>query len=260
MKAYLDESGKHARAEMITIAGLVFRNRDAKILQRRWPKALGDVPRPYHHANFLAGKHPFDDLTEADKNQTQMSLINALSEVEYMGFGASLIRSAWERHAHKIRAPELRDPWYFVFECAIQEVMDRTAEAGCRGRIAFVFDRQDEFKDRAFHLYNQILQLKNLPYHSRLGGLTFESKDRLCPLQAADMFVYEANLYARETRVKKTKPERWQMRMIRGGVPPGRIGGNIWGEKQIMDLVEMRQEEMEARARPRFMATGGEPL
>ena len=45
MKAYLDESAKQHEAEMITIAGIVLRNRDAKIVQREWRKALRDIPR-----------------------------------------------------------------------------------------------------------------------------------------------------------------------------------------------------------------------
>lgn len=258
MRAYCDESGKHAQAEMITIAGLVLRNRDAKILQRQWPKALGDVPMPYHHSDFLARKRPFDGFSDAEIERTQADLIAAISKVEYMGFGASLVRSAWDRHVHKIRPPELKDPWYFVFESAITEVMDRTAEAGRLGRITFVFDRQDEFKDKATDLYNQIIQLKDLPFWSRLGGLTFEAKDKVCPLQAADMFVYEANLHARETRIKRTQPERWQMRKFREGIAfSDYMGGVIWNDQHVARIAEMRQEELSAHARSAVMAPRG---
>jgi hypothetical protein len=201
-------------------------------------------PLPYHHAVFLQLQKKCVDAVEAKEyDLLQERLIDALSQVEYYGFGASLIRSDWDLFKNRLRDTEpYRDPWLFVFESALDEIMSRTEETfGVTAPISFVFDRQDQFAARALTLYSQILS-KDLPYRERLrDDLEFRPKDDSPPLQAADLFTYEANRYVRETKIKNVEPERWQLKLIRERRPVAAINGQIWNAHKLEELAQLKE-------------------
>ena len=251
--AYLDESGFHAQAEIITISGIVARSEQWELLSRLWPSAMGSFPLPYHHTDFLQLQKKCVDAVEAKEyDLLQERLINALSQVEYYGFGASLIRSDWDLFKNRLRDSEpYREPWLFVFESAIEEIMSRTEETfGVTAPISFVFDRQDQFAERARALYSRILS-KDLPYRKRLrDDLEFRPKDDCPPLQAVDLFTYEANRYVRETRIKNAEPERWQLKRIRESRPNGAINGQVWNAHKLEELAQLKESGLETPSEP----------
>jgi hypothetical protein len=247
MKAYFDESGKHAQAEMITVSGLILRERECKILNCTWPKAMGDAPLPYHHTDFILGKEPFDFLSETEIDETQKRLIDAIKKQRFMAFGASVTRDSHAKFVKRIHPnPLYRDPWFFVFESAIREIMQRSAAVGITAPISFVFDRQDEFAQRAHQLFNELLTLTDLPYHHRLRTLSFAPKNDVCALQAIDLVVYEMNVFARETMTKKVAPPRWQMEYLRDGVSVDYFNGIVWDDKTLNMIAESKDEEVRA--------------
>lgn len=67
-------------------------------------------------------------------------------------------------------------------------------------------------RDRAFELYKDILS-NPVSYRDRLGGLGFESKERVVALQAVDIVVYEATRYLVDCKLNGGS-ERWQCRML----------------------------------------------
>lgn len=155
-----------------------------------------------------------------------------------------MIRSDWGLFKTRLRTTEqYRDPWLFVFESALDEIMSRTEAFGITAPISFVFDRQDQFAERALTLYSGILSkgVADLPYRRRLKDLEFRSKDHSPPLQAADLFTYEANLYVRETIIKATEPERWQLKLIRESRPVGAINGQIWNAGTLEELAQLKE-------------------
>jgi hypothetical protein len=107
MIAYLDESGFHAQAEVITISGIVARSEQWEKLHRLWPGAMGSFSMPYHHNEFLQRQKKCvkagDIVGAKEYDLLQKRLIDALSLVEYYGFGASLIRTDWDLFKSRLR-------------------------------------------------------------------------------------------------------------------------------------------------------------
>src|SRR5271157_534723 len=81
-----------------------------------------------------------------------------------------------------------------------------------KDKIAFFFDRQREFQGRAKELYDALLKSPDFPCHNRLGPLTFDSKENSIPLQAIDLFAYEAYRYF--TEEGSGLRTRWQLRHL----------------------------------------------
>ena len=122
--------------------------------------------------------------------------------------------------------------------------MTRTQETfGVTAPISLVFDRQDQFAPLALKLYSQILlKCADLSYRKRLrDDLEVRSKDHCPPLQAADLFTYEANRYVRETKIKDAEPERWQLKVIRESRPNGAINGQIWDAPKLEELAQLKE-------------------
>jgi hypothetical protein len=165
----------------------------------------------------------------------QRRMIGALRGLDMQFYGASVVRAEYKPLAADLRErPELRDPWFFMFESAIQEMMFRSAEAGKGHRVSFVFDRMDDgFRSRAFRIYNELLDLK-VTHSDRFGGLTFEAKDQIAALQAIDIIVYEINRHVADC-ILGGAPMRWQMALIFDTVEGV---GPIWREDRLLDLAE----------------------
>ena len=257
MVAYLDESGNSSTADTITISGIVARARDWTRLQKRWPRAMKGFPLPYHHTNFLdqQKKHrDVGDKASADEyDALQRKLIATLSDVDYFGFGSSVIRKDWDVVKDRCRRlKRYKNPWFLVFETAIGEIMGRTEDLGITEEISFVFDRIDGVSDSASELFSMIEKTphEELPYMRRLGKLSFAntalSKDKTYPLQAADLFTYEANRYVRDTVVKECAPMRWQWQAIveaRLRNVPKAINGGIYRPDTLEELAQLIEQD-----------------
>ena len=149
--------------------------------------------------------------------------------------------------------PLLRNPWFLVFETALGEIMDRLHQVGITDRITFMFNRMDSFAPTAMEIYNQIRSLpkEDISYVDRLGMMSFATEAdvaRVKSLQAADMFVYEANRYARDTVIKKERrPMRWQWEKLASQRPWKSVNGCIWRREVLEELATEVEKDRSLR-------------
>jgi hypothetical protein len=252
MKAYFDETGIHDKATVITMAGLLMSGKACKELQRRWLREAAKkptIPLPFHMTDCVVGSKRFAYLRNDEDARLEMQdrLICTLRGLEVQVYGASAILNDYKPLESILRArPELRNPWFFVFESSIQEMMDRSEASGKKHKISFVFDQQNEFEKRAHDLYAQILACP-LPYRDRLGAISFASRAELVALQAIDMIVYEIGKYVSDHRLEE-KPHRWQIQKLREMIP---ISGKLWNaEGMSLLLDELKQDQLAHNRHP----------
>jgi len=96
-------------------------------------------------------------------------------------------------------------------------VFQHTLESVCLGAeapVSFVFDRQDQFRGRAVEIYNSICTKSDLAFRDKLGGLDFQDKDKLRPLQLADYVAYEFYRHTVDVRFRIDRTDRWQWSRI----------------------------------------------
>jgi hypothetical protein len=242
VRAYFDESGKHAGAEVITIAGLLMSTETRKELTRRWLREAArrpPIPLPFHMTDCVVGSKRFEYLRadEGIRLEMQMRMIRALRGLDMHAFGASVVRKDFRTvETDLYTTVQLRDPWFLAFEAAIDEMMSRSEEeAGKKHRVSLVFDRQDEFGPRALQLYRLILKC-DLSYINRLGGLTFETEE-LPALQAVDIVAYEVNRNITDARLDSARSPRMQLISLRECI---QVKGTILDEGNLRLLVEDR--------------------
>ena len=244
MKAYCDESGKHGAATVITICGLLMSSKTCKELQRRWLREAARAPKiplPFHMSDCVVGTKLFEYLREDESTRVAMQyrMINTLKGLDIQAYGASLIRAEYKPLESQLRDnPKLRDPWFLMFEGAVLEILDRSKNAGKIHRIDLVFDRQDEFADRALGLFKDILETKAAKAE-RLKTLSFAPKDDVAALQAIDVITYEVNRFFTDKedalKVGVQQSVRGQFEEIQRHIE---VNGHLWGKDGITALIE----------------------
>jgi hypothetical protein len=235
MKAYFDESGKHKAAPVISIFGLLMSAGTCKGLQRRWLQEAArspKIPLPFHMSDCVVGRKLFSYLENDEPARLAMQerMIGTLRGLDAQAHGIALVRSDHAIVENDFE-PEYRDPWFVAFQFGINEMMLGSAESGKAHNISIVFDRQDEFRDRASDLYKKLL-LNPPSYAARLGSLTFSDRGKIAALQAADIVVYEATRYLAECKLKGD-PERWQSKLLRETIS---VSGKILDKKGLQLL------------------------
>ena len=240
MKAYFDESGKHDAAIVISMVGILMSANTCKELQRRWLREAArspKIPLPFHMSDCEVGRKAFEYLSDnaTARWDMQRRMIGVLRGLDIQAYGAAIVREEHKRIAGPLRNdPRFRDPWFLAFETGIVEMMARSAQSGKAHNISFVFDRMDQFKPRANELYDELIRLPSV-FSDRYGALSFEAKDRICALQAADVVVYETYKHVAECTLG-SQPERWQHTLLRECIE---ISGKLYDKPGLEKLAEL---------------------
>src|ERR1019366_1059859 len=170
-------------------------------------------------------------------------LIRTFKGLDAQAYGASLLRGAYNPLSSQMRSgPALRSPWFLAFEATVLELLRGSTTSGKPHSIDLVFDRQDEFFDRAHGLFRDILRTKAAKAE-RLKVLSFAPKDDLAALQAVDIITYEVNQYFSEQEKAAASGRlpfrRWQLDEVRKYIP---VNGSFWDAGSLEALIETTRE------------------
>jgi hypothetical protein len=217
-KGYVDESGME-RNRSVVLGGIVGRKEECDLAAKEWVSALynAGITLPFHSVEFwnrTDGKmhRPYAHLSVSDANLLAHLLTEIITTPPLkpigVAFGVELFMqlSQDERRWLTTNKRFGKDwptqgaptkPYFFVFQACTQVA---TKEVPAGEKIYFVFDRQDEFADRARILYDETLALQN-EFTKRMGeAIVFTSKTEAVMLQAADFVAYLTRWYAEDCR------------------------------------------------------------
>jgi len=193
LRVYWDESGhsKDPACQYLGMGGVVAPAAGWDRFEKSWAAALVEFGAPFFHASALEhNEKPYRDKatwTPSRKLAFTARMASCIAEAGPTVVGATLHMSAWRALSEADQAP-LVDPWFCCLqECVRLSVVCAVVE---HETIATVFSQQEEFRDKALLLWNQITQRKDGGYE-RLGAFVMDDMRTLLPLQAADFVVYE---------------------------------------------------------------------
>jgi hypothetical protein len=195
LKTYMDESGIHDGAPVVTVAGYISRPKHWRAWTKDWNKAKRPI-KIFHAADCANLQGEFVGWDKPRRDAFVAKLLPILPIHELAGIVVGIDMYAFQKELG--RHPELQrmlgEPYSACFQWAISIIMDIASKHGKGERMAFVHEINDYRGEarRAFNFVNDNLNPRKIPM-----TLAFGAKADYPPLQAADVLAYEGAKFIR---------------------------------------------------------------
>lgn len=201
-EVYLDESGTHDGSPVITVAAYLARPDQWAAFTQEWVQAIS--PAQVYHATDAANcRGEFDGWTPDQVAEVAKKALPLIPKHTLSAFAIGIHMDDY-RVALKDK-PEVRkalgEPYGCCLQWLLSNILRAKAEAGNRERIAFVHEEND-YGMEAHTVYQYLRGIWDVEH---ITSFAFGSKKHVVPLQAADIYAYEAN---KRLRAGRDKPNR----------------------------------------------------
>ncbi len=220
LRAYMDESGIHSASSVCAIAGLVGTESEWETLERRWRRTVDEEGvSVFHMAEFESRLGEFEGWSDTRRHLFLSKLVEAIKARDIHCVGSALVRADYERLTEDEKVWMTHGnagyPYFLCFQHCIVESCHIADGLPSEEKVAFVFDRQQEFAAEATRLYNDLKDQGEWPNHERLADIVaFASKRETIPLQVADLAAYETYKHLDNRLFHPERPIRWPMRQL----------------------------------------------
>ncbi|MBI4608672.1 MAG: DUF3800 domain-containing protein [Candidatus Rokubacteria bacterium] len=191
LTAYFDESGTHAGAKAVSVAGYVSTVKAWESFEREWRESLAIYNIDHFHmTDFVAGQGQFTNWPKQKKRSRLRKLIDAANRHALAAIGIVIPANLYQRLSEQDRA--VCDSPYRIaaMQCCAEirrwlETFDSNAE------VAYVFEAGAKGAGKVAEFFRAAMDEKAAKEHLRILSFKFEDKKRSAPLQAADILAWE---------------------------------------------------------------------
>ncbi|MGO9017304.1 MAG: DUF3800 domain-containing protein [Syntrophobacteraceae bacterium] len=241
-----DPTGRHVGSEIAAIVGYFAPRENWRCFCTEWESVLNSYGvKVFHLSDLSHGKGEFKHWDDPKKDQFMRELIPVARNNTMFAFGGFLSVKDYD----EIVPVWLKDmvgghPYHFCFRLFLQMTL-RFFKQSCSfitasDPVGFFFDLQHEFKKQALGcFYETRIEIEN---GDRLGSITFDSKDKLIPLQAADLLagrMRKVFTKALPDGHYKLTPETWDSELC--------LFGNVITEFFDAESIRMLVHQMETK-------------
>ncbi|MEO5806011.1 DUF3800 domain-containing protein [Devosia sp.] len=237
---YFDESGTHGGADKQCIAGMIGRADDWDDVSSKWDTILGDRAFHYTHMNRIYGNGQFKGVPQAERTALIEACADAVGSSDLLSVCGGFVGD-WKQTIAGGAGWNLRFPscYSYCLEMCLMAMNKLSAEKWQSEPIALVFSQQDQYRDRAFEVFNII---KNAGEYPNLATFTYAPMKQLRPLQVADMFAYETFKVLGETDPAEFR--KWPL--TRRVIQQGRSSFGGFGSPELLTGL-LREAEIKGR-------------
>jgi len=220
LRAYMDESGIHGGSSICAIAGLVGTESEWETLERRWRRAVEEEGiSVFHMAEFESRLGEFEEWSDTRRRLFLSKLVETIKARDIHCLGSALVRADYDRLTEDEKIwmthGNAEYPYFLCFQHCIVESCHIADGLPAEEKVAFVFDRQQEFAAEATRLYNDLKDQREWPNHERLADIVaFASKRETIPLQVADLAAYETYKHLDNRLFHPERSVRWPLRQL----------------------------------------------
>lgn len=196
---YFDDSGTHTGSEITLLAGLFGHESQWTYFNELWSKRLaesvpGKLPiKRFHMTDCHNSLREFAGWNRTETTFFAKELSEIIFKCGLSGCCSAIDCRAWDENITGDLRRASGDPEGGCIRVCFNTALQWAAEFGGSGEIAFVFDDRPHRKKEYEAVYNVFSDhrraTKVLPY---LVSLTFARANNTLPLQAADLFAWEA--------------------------------------------------------------------
>jgi hypothetical protein len=190
--AYFDESYNHAPSPLVyTVAGCLSTAFQWRKFQKEWLNLLNkENISHFHMVDFQACKPPYGDWSKEKRIQFLQFLHKTIHRRVYRSFVTTVNLDDFEGLT-PVQKEVLGNPHVFAARNCMKMIGLWTAMNVMYNPIAYVFEQGSKYDKPLRRQFTEELCPEDRNYY-RIGSLTLADKKDMVPLQAADIFAYEA--------------------------------------------------------------------
>ena len=244
---YLDESGTHAGARVLCIAGYLFTEDNAEKFNAEMRPVYDRFGIPYFHTSeILGGKHKpggagtFDHLTAEQRDVLARIFIRTVRRRAAFGFGSTVNEPEYDRMIR--RYGNMPSAYAFLLHQALIQVGAWAKRTNYDGVVAYFLEDGAKNKGDAIdHLYNRVLNRPEKREKYRFASFGLVAKDSDPVANAPDILSYQ--WYRNHERLSQGHTE-----------PRKDLAALLRPQDMVADWADSRMSELESLVRDDFNA------
>jgi hypothetical protein len=192
---YFDDSGTHAESETAVCAGYVSTVKQWREFERNWKEADKREPfMPFHTTDCLAGRKQFHGWTEERKRGLMRKLTGIINARVRQGIISAVVKKDYDEIVPEwLKARVGKNHYTFCVASCLGLIKLWRGNFNITSPIEYVFDWMGKGKGEIMAAFDSIIKFRNEDdIGAYKGGLSFQSKDTVGQLQAADMIAAAA--------------------------------------------------------------------
>jgi hypothetical protein len=189
---YFDESYTHPPAPRVyTVAGCLSTVFEWRKFQKEWLNQLKkENLSHFHMVDFQACKPPYGEWSREKRIKFLQSLHQTIHRRVYRSFVTTVNLDDFESLSSE-QQEVLGNPHVFAARSCMKLIGWWTAMNVMYNPLAYTFEQGSKHDKHLRRIFTEELREEDRSYF-RIGSLTLADKRELAPLQAADVFAYEA--------------------------------------------------------------------
>jgi uncharacterized protein DUF3800 len=209
-EAYLDESG--TGKPYFAVGGLVGPADDWIQFSQDWEAIIQPLGiKAYHAADCEDGRGEFRGWPREKRNALTVSLIDCISKRKFFAVGLGAIVADYQEVLHPKADHLYRDLYALLLRYVIATAVTQMAQRLPGQHLAVICDWQEEFDGAGIRMFRSMAEDIEWQYSQKLDSITYESRAKFLPLQAADQAAYEAYKLAVNKFTDPNRPARMSM-------------------------------------------------
>lgn len=210
-----DGQGRYSPA--VAVSGYIATPKQWSNFQKEWEIVMDIAGIPYFHmTDFVARVKEYKGWTQEKRDQIIQALIAVIQRNVMYGIGALVLLSDYREVINtEFRQAVVGQPFTFCSKMCLFAAAQWAERIGYKDNIRYVFDDGDQHKQDILKAHTHACTDEELStfYRFSTGSLTFGHKDKVTPIQAADILAYE--MYKEMYRnVYPSEPKRYTRRAM----------------------------------------------
>lgn len=195
LRIYMDESGTHDGSPVVSVSAYAGRPKEWQKFIKDWNVAKRPI-KIFHATDCEALRGEFDGWSADQRNELVARLLPVLNKYELRGNAIGINVNDFKAAVKNLTLEHLfGSPYAACFQVVVDNVLWQCREAKLTEALAFIHEDND-YKQEALDAFDFVKSI--YPEFAARMTMTFASKEKMVPLQAADILAYEANKRLRD--------------------------------------------------------------
>lgn len=207
IEAYFDESSSHDGSPVLCVAGYLYEREKSLLLDKEWGKILKEYDLPYFRMSSCAhGQGPFKSLSMDERICAAKKAIKAIKDNALRGLVTTVVEDEYNQSVGPLDPFGAAYAWCcFMSLVGVAHWADKN---NYNGDIAYFFEAGHAHQITTNKIMNSIFEVEEMRQNFRYGSHSFVDKQKVRPVQSADMLAWHGATFQKRLLGGRTTPRK----------------------------------------------------